>query len=179
MPFLTIYTPTYRRPQSLIRCLASVQAQTAVRDIEHIVIPDHIGVGVGGMYARVPTYASAMHGQYVMFICDDDKLASPTVVEELRAFAIAKQQPPLIIVQTSKNGKIYPDGPSWPPRCGYIDLNCLIARQDVWQAHAHAYATARYESDYDFAHAIYLSGVTPIDLHLLFSTGDVSRGRTE
>jgi hypothetical protein len=45
-PFLTLYTATYKRPQQLARCLASVAMQTLVNEIEHIVIPDHVGLGM-------------------------------------------------------------------------------------------------------------------------------------
>jgi hypothetical protein len=86
-PFITFYTPTYKRPQALARCLASVASQTVVGEIEQIVIPDHVGVGIHGMYARVPQYASAVHGEYVMFLCDDDVLADATVVETVKTFA--------------------------------------------------------------------------------------------
>jgi hypothetical protein len=58
MPFLTFYTPSYRRPHGLAKCLASVQMQTIVSEIEQIVIPDHVGLGVGGMFAQVSRYAS-------------------------------------------------------------------------------------------------------------------------
>ena len=37
-PFLSIYTPTYRRPQQLARCLASVAAQTAVDAHAQIIV---------------------------------------------------------------------------------------------------------------------------------------------
>lgn len=177
-PFLTFYTPTYKRPQALARCLASVAEQTAVADVEQIVIVDHRGVGVEGMYRRVPDYAAAVHGQYVTFLCDDDELAGPDVVAAVRDFARAQGHPPLILVATRKGGAIWPVGNPWPPRLSYIDLNCAIVRADVWKQHVHAYG-ARYEGDFDFLNALYLAGVPAVWCDELFSVGDVRRGAPE
>jgi hypothetical protein len=179
-PFLSIYTPTYKRPQGLARCLASVAAQTVVRDIEQLVIPDHVGVGVDGMYARVPQYADAVHGEYVTFLCDDDELTHPAVVEAVQVFAAENNNPPLILVATQKGPHIWPAGNPWPPQCGAIDLNCAIVRADVWKQHVHAYAAnARYESDFDFLDALHRAGVPALWCDVLFSRGAVSRGAAE
>lgn len=177
-PFLTLYTPTYRRPQALARCLASVQVQTAVDDLEQIVIPDHVGIGVGGMYQRVPAYADAVHGRYVTFLCDDDVLAAPTVVEQVRAFAGQHGEPPLILVGTLKGGQFWPADPPWPPRLGAIDLNCAIVRADVWKQHVTAYGNT-YEGDYAFLQALYNAGVPAAWCEVVFSHGAVSRGAAE
>jgi glycosyltransferase involved in cell wall biosynthesis len=48
-PFLTVLTPTYRRPVGLVACLESVWTQTAIDQIEQVVMVDHIGLGIGGM----------------------------------------------------------------------------------------------------------------------------------
>lgn len=178
MPFLTLYTPTYRRPQGLARNLASVQAQTAVADIEQIVIPDHVGVGIGGMFSRVQHYADAVHGQYVMFLCDDDLLASTDAVSQLRDIAQAQSFPELLIVQARKGGATWPAPPAWPPRMGYIDLNCLVVRSDIWKRHVGQYGD-RYEGDFDFAHALWSAGVSAVSVDLLVSSGGVSRGAAE
>jgi hypothetical protein len=177
-PFITFYTPTYKRPQALARCLASVASQTVVGEIEQIVIPDHVGVGIHGMYARVPQYASAVHGEYVMFLCDDDVLADATVVETVKTFARSHDNPPLILVATKKGPNIFPAGNPWPPQCGSIDLNCAIVRWDVWTRHAGSYG-ARYEGDWDFMQALHLDGVAPLWCDVILSHGAVSRGRAE
>lgn len=177
-PFISLYTPTYRRPHGLAANLASVQAQTAVTDIEQIVIPDHVGIGIGGMFKLVPHYADAVHGRYVAFLCDDDVLAGPTVVEQLKSVAEAEGYPPLIIVRTQKNGAVWPSGEAWPPRMGAIDLNCLIVRSDIWRNHVHCYGNC-YEGDYLFADALYKHGIYAKVVELLFSVGGVSRGAAE
>ena len=115
-PFLTLYTPAFRRPRGLARNFASVAAQTAVAYIEQIVIPDHVGIGIDGMFSRVQHYTGAVHGRYVAFLCDDDVLAGPDVVAQVQAHAEAEGFPALIVVQTEKNGSVWPSGAAWPPR---------------------------------------------------------------
>jgi hypothetical protein len=177
-PFLTLYTPTYRRPRQLARCLDSVREQTAVAAVEQLVIPDHLGIGVGGMFARVQAYVGAVHGRYVHVLCDDDVLASPTVVAEVQAFAEAYGHPPVILVGAEKGGRRWPAGEPWPPRCGLIDLGCVITRTDVWKQHARDYA-ASYEGDYWFMRALYEAGHPAVFCNLLFSVGAVSHGVPE
>lgn len=177
-PFLTLYTPTYRRPYGLARCLESVRTQTIVADLEQIVIPDHVGVGIDGMYRQVPNYAAAVHGRYVAFLCDDDVLHGPQVAEAVRDFARAEGYPPLILVGTEKNGQMLPVGEPWPPQCGSIDLNCAIVRSDVWRRYAAAYGHV-YEGDYVFMKTLYDAGVPAKWCPILFSVGGVSRGAAE
>lgn len=162
----------------LARCLQSVQMQTAVADVEQIVVVDHVGVGIDGMYTRVPLYRDAVHGMYVSFLCDDDVLATPHVVDEVRDVAARLNDPPLILVHTRKNGAVWPDQRTWPPSLGHIDLNCAIVRADIWKQHVAAYG-ARYEGDWDFVHALALAGIQPTWCNVLFSIGAVSRGQAE
>lgn len=176
-PFLTFYTPTYKRPIGLARCLASVAMQTAVKDIEQIVISDHLGVGIDGMYARVPSYVDAVHGAYVHVLADDDVLAAPDVVDAVRDCAIAHDNPALILVNVQK-GPLLIAPPSWPPIEGAIDLGCLIVRADVWKAHAHDWGQ-RYEGDFDFASALHRAGHQAVFCPVLFLRGGQSHGAPE
>jgi hypothetical protein len=176
MPFITFLTPTYRRPKSLSACLASVQAQTAVADIQHVVLPDHVGLGVGGMFTTLPAVAPIVRGQYVHILCDDDVLASPRVVEQVKA--IAAQEYPVIVVRAEKGGAVYPIGHAWPPCQSMIDLGCLIVRADVWAAHVEDYGD-QYEGDFAFASAVAEAGHAAHELPLLFLVGAVSRGAAE
>lgn len=186
-PFLSFYTPTYRRPGRLQACLESVREQTAVADVEQVVVVDHVGVGVGGAFERVPRYAAALHGRYVHFLCDDDVLAGPTVVAQLRRIAAAEQYPDVIIVGSQKPGGLYPLRNAGPPELGGIDLGCFVVERHLWTAHSHRYGL-RYEGDYDFiAHLWEVSQAGGEwagarwswhkELH--FCTGEASRGRYE
>lgn len=177
-PFLSFYTPTYKRPQQLARCLASVASQTLVHEIEHVVIPDHVGLGIGGMYQRVPDYKDAIHGQYVHFLADDDVLASPQVVEIVKQAAEQNSNPPMLLVRVIKGGLCLPIGQPWPPVETQIDLGCFITRSDVWKAHAHCYGN-RYEGDADYAKAVAASGHGAVFVDVLFLVGGVNRGAPE
>lgn len=177
-PFISFYTPTFRRPQHLAACLASVGAQTVANDIEQIVIPDHVGLGIGGMFQRVQEYASAVHGRYVHILADDDLLASPSVVEKVRAFAESRNFPPVILVKVEKAGAQLPYGEPWPPRLTAIDLGCVITRSDIWRKHAKFYEPI-YEGDFTFMKAVHESGHQAAFLDLLFLRGAVSNGRAE
>jgi hypothetical protein len=177
-PWITFYTPTYKRPQALQRCMQSVETQTLVREIEHLVVPDYVGLGIDGMYRRVPDIVPAVHGQYVHFLADDDVLASASVVEVVKQAAEQNGYPPMLLVRVVKGGQQLPHGQPWPPVCGQIDLGCFITRADVWKAHAHKYGH-RYEGDFDFAHAVAESGHTAVFVDVLFLVGGVSHGEPE
>lgn len=177
-PFLTFYTPTYKRPQGLARCMASVASQSLVAEIEHLVFPDYVGLGIDGMYKRVPEHIHAVHGEYVHFLADDDVLASPTVVEAVKLAAQAANYPPMLLVRACKGPFTLPYGQWWPPVCGQIDLGCMVTRADVWKAHAHKYGH-RYEGDFDFAEAVAQSGHQAVSVDLLFLVGGVNRGKPE
>lgn len=177
VPFLTFYTPTFKRPHGLAACLASVAAQTAVAEIEQIVIPDHLGIGIDGMYAHVPRYVDAVHGRYVHLLADDDALADPHVVATVLAFAERHGNPPVILVGVQK-GPLVIQRPSWPPAIGCIDLGNVITRADVWKAHAKDYGK-RYEGDFDNIDAIYRAGHEAMFCDVLFLRGGQSHGAPE
>jgi hypothetical protein len=177
-PFLTLYTPTYKRPQGLARNFASVAEQSIVGEIEQIVIPDHIGHGIPGMFARVGDYAPAVHGQYVHLLGDDDVLAGARAVEEVRDFAKAKGDPDVIVVRAQKGGMLCPLGQAWPPVLGGIDLGCLITRTDIWLEHCRDYGR-RYEGDYDYARSLFVKGRRAVFFDFLFCMGGQGVGRPE
>ncbi len=177
-PFITFLTPAYRRPKGLATCLASVQTQTAVARIQQIVLVDHVGVGIAGMYASLPPYREVVHGQYVHILCDDDVLASPTVVEQVEQFAKDRRYPAVIVVSAEKGGLVWPSGDPWPPQMGLIDLGCILTRADVWREHVTDYGK-RYEGDFDQMQALFAAGHRAERCDLLFVRGAVSRGAAE
>jgi hypothetical protein len=184
-PFLSFYTPTFRRPAGLAACLASVGGQTYADHVEQIVIPDHVGIGIGGMFQQIPQYAAAIHGEYVHVLADDDVLANPTVVEllyrRLNPSGGARVRPAMVVVSAEKGGAVWPAGGPCAPQEGAIDLGCLITRADIWREHVYAYgARGRYEGDFDFVKSVYDSGHAFLWMtEILFSRGGVSRGAPE
>ena len=177
-PFLTILTPTYRRPRGLAACFESVWTQTAVARIQHVVMVDHVGRGIAEMFRRVRDYAPLVAGAYVLWLCDDDTLSTPSIVADLEAIVAAQGQPELVIADTVKGGARWPVDPAWPPRYAAIDLNCAVVRRDVWLAHVDAYG-ARYEGDYDHFSALAASGVRAVRWPVILTQGGVGRGVPE
>lgn len=183
-PFITFYTPTFRRPSRLAACMASVGRQTLAAEIEQIVLPDYIGLGVAqGLYGRMPLYAAACHGTYVHVLCDDDELIGKDAVAALKAFAEEHNNPPVILVRANKDGLELPfevpaPGEPWSPTCGEIDLSCYVLRNDVWLRHVDDYGL-RYEGDYDHAVALQTAGHRMEFFDRMFVEGGASHGGAE
>lgn len=175
-PFLSFYTPTYRRPTLLARCEESVGAQTI--PCEHVVIPDAVGIGIDGVFAAVPAHAHKVTGDYVHFLADDDVLAFPDVAARVEVFARAQALPDVIIVRAIKNGLDLPFSRSGPPVMGQIDLGCVITRRDIWLQHVHDYGH-RYEGDFDHVSAMWQAGRRFVYSDILFEVGPAMRGRPE
>jgi hypothetical protein len=179
-PFLTLYTPTFRRPRQLSACLASIGAQTAVEDLQQIVHPDHVGYGVGpGLFGRLQEIAPSVRGRYVNFLCDDDTLASERCVELVKAFAEARGNPDVIVCKVVKGALTLPlCDPEGEPVCGQCDLTSFIVRRDVWFAHLSDYQQI-YEGDYHHAHAMWRAGRKFAFCNLVWAIGGASNGRPE
>lgn len=172
MSFLTIYTPTYQRPSLLQVCEDSVQAQTDVGDIQHLVIRDEVGVGIDGMYAAIPANTYYMTGQYVYVLQDDDMLADNDVVADLQAFVTSQNKPDVVICLNRKRGNVYPTYPRQTmtegPREGFIDLGSYIVRRDVFQRYADAFGK-RYAGDIDFIVKLWVENCRFVFFDRLFS----------
>lgn len=183
-PFLTIYTATYKRPLALARLMESIQKQTAVEDIEHIVIPDHVGYGlVNGLFGRIPWYADACRGRFVVVVGDDDWLADERAVERIRAkvkpLLEQDEQPQVVVVRVQKNGRQYPRLPdAGPPVLGDMDLSCYLLRSDIWQRHCEDYGQ-RYEGDFDHAKVLWEKGYRHVFCDVTFVEGKNAHGRPE
>lgn len=180
-PFLSLFTPTFRRPQQLAACIASVQAQTLAARIHHVIEPDYVGLGVGGMFARLATRPPTFYGEYVMFLGDDDVLAAKNAVARLEQIVRDSDHPDVVIVSTEKghHGRL-PYENHGPPVCGRIDLNCVVTRRDIWNLHAKDYGAGTYEADFAHVHAMFQAGRRfHWAAELLLSRGAVSGGRAE
>ena len=175
-PFLSFYTPTYKRPTLLARCRASVGAQTI--PCQHVVIEDTVGLGIHGMYHDIPEHAHLVTGEYVHVLADDDYLEAHDVAERVQAVAFAKSSPEVILVRAIKNGMHLPSYTSGPPKLGQIDLGCVITRRDVWLAHVQDYGR-RYEGDFDHVRAMWNCGRRFLFTDILFERGPAMHGRPE
>jgi hypothetical protein len=151
-PFLTIYTPTYKRPKGLEQCRASVRAQDDP-GIEHLIIEDTVGLGVGGMFADIPNHP--VRGEWVYFLSDDDRLADPQVVSDFRAQAFDAD---VVMCRSTIGQHIFPSAQCWGhvPLLGHVTLSNWIVRADVWRSVPYG---EHYEGDFAFIRACWDRGL--------------------
>lgn len=170
-PFLSILTFTHR-PERLVQCMASVQRQTAVADVEHVIVPDYVGYGiVRGMFQRLSWYATALRGRYVWLLSDDDVVAAPDVVAALRH--AAHDAPEVIVGRVRKGRADFPR--EGVPLAGAPVVRCIdcvqyVVRRDIWLQHVTDYGH-RYAGDYDFAAALWAAGYPHVALDALLVIG--------
>jgi hypothetical protein len=180
-PFVTFLTNTYRRPDGLLANMRSVGTQTAVAEIEQIIVPDHLGHSpADAVYGRMPWYATAPRGEYVHVLGDDDVLAAEDVVARLKAFVRLHHEPPAVFVRVRKGDTEYPKGGlDADLKEGDVDLCCFVMRQDVWRRLIEVYCP-HYKCDWDGLLALRkVSNVQVMPCDLLFAVGKVGGGRPE
>lgn len=131
MPFLSILTRTYNRPDALAQCRATVEAQTD-SDYEHLILRDAVGLGVAG--ANVLFLNAQPQGEYVMMLDDDDLLASPWFVSDLRAAARAYDPDVIVFKMHNAEFGILPDRFVWQqePVHSHIGGSCVAVKRHVW-----------------------------------------------
>lgn len=177
-PMLTIYTPTYKRPTYLKRCLRSVENQTC-QDYQHLVVRDEIGIGIAGMFAEIINHLSEMKGNYIYLLQDDDVLASPDVLEELKKFLQERNRPEVIMVRNVKRGRLLPTYWEQAPQLGHVDLGSYIIRRDIFVKNIYRFGP-RYEGDFDFIMALWNHGYQFAWLDVLFARAQaLGLGRPE
>ena len=150
MAFLTVVTRAFRRPRGLARCVDSVARQTDP-DIEHIILHDAVGRGVGWSYENLGTAHPS--GEYVFILDDDDYLIDPDFVSVLRAFVAEHNSPDIVFVQMDVCGRILPE---WSEglRMGDIAVSCFVLCRNVWIEHRGDFR-AQYAGDFHFINAVY------------------------
>lgn len=156
MAFLEIITRCYKRPKMLQHNQASIEAQTC-DDWEQLLIFDDIGNGIGWAQTIIADYADELTGDYVWVLDDDDMCTRDTLIYELKQIADV-HNPDVIMVRFNHMDRgILPDGLYWksqPVEC-HIGVSCYIVKRDVFQKHASAFKSARYQSDLDFIQSVY------------------------
>lgn len=157
MPFLTVYTPTFRRPLMLAQCETSVQIQTA--PVEHVIVQDEIGLGIDGMYGDIRNHLEKVSGEYVMVLSDDNVLVSEYFAGELEREVAAQSRPAVVVFKGLIGSTVQPASWGGEPRITQIDLSCFAVQREIWQAHAADWGE-RYEGDFDFIHALWRAGHT-------------------
>ena len=174
--FLTVYTPTYRRPFLLELCRASV-ANQSVR-CEHVIIPDRDGIGIAEMYRRIQQYTDLVHGDYVMVLSDDNILVDGQFAERLERVAADNGFPDVILFKGQTGGTLQPAAWACEPVETMIDLSCFAVRRSVWVENADKWGQ-RYCGDFDFIHHLWLGHECCWWDHLAFMAVKISGGEPE
>lgn len=154
MTFLSVYTPTYRRPFQLELCKASVANQTV--PVDHVIVEDKIGIGVDGMFADIPNHAHKPVGDYVMVLSDDNVLTDGSFAEQLQEVA-TETDVDVVVFKGRIDTTIQPAAWSCEPIETMIDLSCFAVKRHVWIQHAGDWGH-RYEGDFDFIHTLWAAG---------------------
>lgn len=178
MTFLTLYTPTYKRPTYLAACKRSVQMQSDA-DYQHMVIVDDSGIGVDGMFRDIRWHVDQMRGEYIFILADDDRLYGRDSLRAVKAFASEHDTPPVIIVRNHKWGQVFPTVWRAEPQLGAIDTGNFIIRADIFRENADQFGL-RYEGDFDFIHSLWEKGIPFTWFDYLFSEMQIGgKGMTE
>ena len=131
MPFLSIVTRTYQRPEALKQCKRSVAMQ-ADQDLEHLILRDTVGVGVVEAYRLLLNVQP--RGEYVMILDDDDLLTSPWFVSDLKAASRAYDPDVIVFKMQSEELGVLPDAFVWQqkPIHGRIGGSNVAVKLHVW-----------------------------------------------
>lgn len=158
MTKLTVITPTYKRPVGLKMCQASVQGQDRSEDIQHLIVVDEVGKGVGGMYADLPHVNEDIAGEWVYVLSDDDVLIFPRVLNLIEQVEAQAPEAQCIMVKMFCNGRVLPWPQCWQaaPLMGGVTLSNWIVRKETHIAHPFG---ARYEGDFDAIESMWNAGV--------------------
>lgn len=149
----------------LERCQASVAAQVGCGEIQHVIVEDHVGIGIAGMFAAIEWNAGILDGEWVYVLQDDDELAGPWVVRELEKFltaeavttAVTTGACDVVMVKNRKRGNVYPTFWRVGPELGYVDLGSYVVRREVFVRHAGDFGK-RYAGDFDFIRRLWDAG---------------------
>ena len=179
MAFLTVYTPTYKRPKALTVCIESVKNQTHPNLIQHLIIPDEIGLGIDGMYSDIINHVDEVNGEYVLVLSDDDLLCNLDFARKLYDYIENNDYPEVVIIKAIKSGRVLPTIWNAKPQLGHIDLSCFVVRSDIWKANADKWGK-RYEGDFDFINSLYEQGYQFNWFDIIASKAQrISRGQPE
>jgi hypothetical protein len=157
-PFLEVVTRTYRREAMLAVNQAVLRLQSD-GDFVQTVLADDVGRGIGWAQEQLAEHAPRLAGRYVWILDDDDLCVHRTLVAELKAI-VAEHDPDVIMLRMDHGPLgVLPNG-TWGQGVaqGHQGCSSYVVRREVFQAHAGAWRSARYESDYDFISAVWQSG---------------------
>lgn len=167
MAFLEVITRTCNRPKLLAKNQASLARQTDP-DFRQTILVDDVGRGIGWAQAQLADYAHQLTGEYIWLLDDDDMCIRDTLVEELKAIVGFKERghdtscpykyDVVMIRMDHRERGVLPDEDAWGRFVFQNRVGCsaYVVRREVWQKHAAAFRSARYQSDFDFIESVFL-----------------------
>lgn len=181
MPFLTVITRTYKRPNLLANNQRAFAEQTDP-DYEQIIIRDEVGVGVAAANVRLRGTAGCVRGEYVLVIDDDDIVVDPGLIADLKRLAVTR--PGVIMVRWDHGPRGVLPAEEWfehggvPPKAG-VGGGAPIVRADVYRALCHTWGNA-YDGDHDFVSSVLTCG-QPVVWHnkVVCAVQQIGLGRPE
>lgn len=181
MPFLEVITRCYKRPVMLAANQASLQEQSCHDWIQTLLV-DEIGCGVGWANGNLAAYAPKLVGDYIWILDDDDVCIRDTFAAELKSI-VDQYKPDVVFVKMDHAELgVLPDAESWglQPEGARIGTSAFVVKREVWQAHAGAWRSAHYASDFDFIAAVWASKPTVYWYDVIASRVQrISRGAAE
>jgi len=144
------------RPQMLRRNWESLVEQTS-NDWMQTRLPDLVGIGVEAANAKIAEIAPMLTGDYIWILDDDDECFYRRFVQEVLNIAVL-HNPELIMVRMDHGLLgIRPNDRAWrrSPTHGQYGCSSFVARRDLFQTHAHRWATGVYHADYMFLETAY------------------------
>ena len=152
MPFLSIITRCYKRPEMLRINRDSIVDQTD-RDFEQLFVHDMIGRGIGWANRELATFHPI--GDYVLVLDDDDILTEPRAVEYLKE-ATADNPDIVIFKGDHADLGILPSKAIWGkrPLKGHIGSCDFISHRDIWKKHITAFGVDE-GGDYAYLKALW------------------------
>lgn len=141
------------RPNSLARCIASLQRQTCDRWLQTLLIDD-VGRGVEWANRNLAHYAPNLQGDYIWILDDDDICTAPDLVAQLQF--LCADSPDVIMAKGYYAGYgVLPDlGWGIRPLLNHVGSSNFIVRRDIWQQCADAWPD-RLAGDYAFINVVF------------------------
>jgi hypothetical protein len=158
MALLEVVTRCYKRPNLLARNVESLRRQSDPDYLQEFIVDD-VGLGIGASYQRMAHHIPL--GDWIWILDDDDECVHDDLVADVRRIAKEEPQTGCIMVRMDHGGGlgVQPDNAHWhgPPVEGHIGVSAYIVRRDIWRQNARVFSLGRYQSDFDFACALWSS----------------------
>ena len=180
MPFLSVVTRCYKRPNMLHRNVRSLEEQID-QDFEHIFLVDHDGHGVSWANHQFYRHRDKPVGDYILMLDDDDMLTDPEAVTKLKKAAAGK--PDLVIFKFDCGPwGVLPSPGVWVnqwPKLTKVGTSCFITRKDIWYDNIQHFGQPT-AGDYHFLATIWpdLNSIEWLDA-VLGKVQRISRGAPE